>query len=99
VPAQPKTFEGYTAYFAAFDSTTLSEIKTAKSLYDQYSRNPGPDAQITQVTLQVLNQARLKETCNLMLINTDIDQLVVNGTLTWEQGTLLRERVQQLRVP
>lgn len=95
--AQPETLEAYATYFADFDSQTLSEIKTAQNLYDQYTNNPGPDAPITQATLHVLDQVRLKETYNLIFINSEINQLVVNGTLTCEQGVLLRERAQQLR--
>jgi glutamyl/glutaminyl-tRNA synthetase len=95
--AQPETLEAYATYFADYDSQTLSEIKTAQNLYDQYTHNPGPDAPITQATLHVLDQVRLRETYNLIFINSEINQLVVNGTLTCEQGVLLRERVQQLR--
>jgi len=98
-PKQPETFDEYTEYFANFDSQTLNDVRTAQNLYDHYWRNPGPDAPITQSTLQVLNQAKLKENGNLAFIDSEINKLVTNGTLTDGQGVLLRERVHQLRLP
>jgi hypothetical protein len=98
-PEQPETFEEYVEYFANYDSQVLNAIRTAQKLYDQYVQNPGPDEAITQSTLQVLNQAKFKENGNLMVIDLEISQLVQNGTLTNEQGALLRERVHQLRTP
>jgi hypothetical protein len=97
--AQPGSFEAYTEYFVTFDAQTLNQIETAQGLYEQYVRNPGPDSPITQVMLQVLNQAKLKESLNLFIINSQIDQLVVNGTLTSGQGVVMKDRVQQLRTP
>jgi hypothetical protein len=98
-PDQPETFEDFTNYFANYDSQVLNDIKTAQELYEQYLRNPGPNAPITQSMLQVLNQSKLKETNNLMFIDAEINQLIINGTLTNAQGTSLREHVHELRTP
>ena len=99
LPEQPETFEDFTNYFVSFDSQTLSKIEMAQALYDQYSRSLGLNAPITQSMLQVLNQAKLKETGNLMFIDSEINRLILNGTVTSEQGFLLKARVYELRAP
>lgn len=96
---QPTTLEDYVQYYGDYDSQILNDIKTAQKLYDQYFRNPGPDAPITQSTLQALNQAKLRESGNILHIDSEINQLIINGTVTSEQGTWLRERIHQLRTP
>lgn len=99
LPQQPQTFEDYTQYFVDYNSQTLTDVRTFQKLYDQYVKNPGSDAPITQSTLQALNQAKFKETINLVNIDEEINQLMINGTLTTVQGASLRERVYQLRSP
>lgn len=99
LPQQPETFEDFTQYFVDYNSQTLTDIRTFQKLYDQYVKNPGSDAPITQSTLQALNQAKFKETINLMNIDAEINELMINGTLTTVQGASLRERVYQLRSP
>lgn len=94
---QPETLEEYIQYFAEYNSQDLSDIKTAQRLYEQYLRNPGPDSPITQSTLQALNQAKLKESFNILNIDAEINQLVVNGTLTSAEGAWLKEQVYRLR--
>src|SRR3990172_3953217 len=96
---QPSTLEEYIQYYADYDRQLLNDIKTAQKLYDQYSQNQGPNAPITQSTLQALNQAKLMESINILHIDTEINQLMLNGTITTEQGTWLKERVDQLRTP
>ena len=96
---QPETFEAYTGYFVSYGSQVLSDIRTAQQLYDQYSRNPASNGSITQGILQTLNQARLKEASNLVLIDAEINQLILNGTLTNSEGALLREHVHEARAP
>jgi len=96
---QPETLEEYMQYFADYNSETLTDIKTAQRLYEQYLQNPGPSAAITQSTLQALNLAKLKENINILNIDTEINQLVLNGTLTNAEGTWLKEQVHRLRTP
>ena len=98
-PIQPGTLEEYIQYYADYDRQLLNDIKTAQKLYDQYSQNQGSNAPITQSTLQALNQAKLMESINILHIDTEINQLMLNGTITTEQGTWLKERVHQLRTP
>jgi FtsZ-interacting cell division protein ZipA len=99
MPDQPETLEEYMQYFADYNSQSLTDIRTTQMLYEQYLQNPGPSAAITQSTLQALNQAKLKESINIVNIDTEINQLVLNGTLTNAEGTWLKEQVHRLRTP
>jgi len=90
---QPETVEEYLQYFVGYNSQFSNEVKTIQRLYDQYVQNPGPNAPITQSTLQALNQVKLKENINIMGIDAEISQLIFNGTLTNEQAIWLKEQV------
>lgn len=96
---QPETLEDYARYLAGYNSQSLNDVKTIQKLCDQYLQNPGPNAPITQSTLQALSQAKLKESNTILRIDTEINLLIFNGTLTNEQGVWLRTQVHQLRAP
>jgi polyhydroxyalkanoate synthesis regulator phasin len=96
---QPKTMEEFVQYYREYDAETLSQIKKFQNLYDQYSRIQGTDASITQAAWQAFNQVKLRENNNLIIINEEINQLLINGTLTSNQANWLKEHIQKLRTP
>lgn len=86
-------------HYANYSRSALYDMKKYNDLYNKYLNDFGPDASYTRESLDQYNQAKLREADNLWFIDGDINNYVLAGTITHDQGVWLKDRVRELRVP
>jgi len=94
-----ETLEDLAQYYANYSRYALLDIAKYQKLCDQYLRDFGADSAYYLDAKDHLDRAKLRENDNLWFIDREINGLVSDGTITYDQGIWLKNRVYELRNP
>ncbi|MFB3889400.1 MAG: hypothetical protein ACE14S_07905 [Candidatus Bathyarchaeia archaeon] len=85
--------------YANYSCLAVYDIRKYSEIYNEYVHDFGNDSVYARNALDELNYAKIRENDNLYYIDTQINNLVLEGIITHEQGLWLKNRVRELRTP